>query len=157
MTEQEQQTPDVRLIPPLVYAVSLIIGLGIEQLLSLVSIPWTWRVGPAVVLIALAGLLIAPTVMRFRKADTPFADFRKPTTILITDGPYRYSRNPTYLSLTLLYLGGGVLFSSAWVCVLVVPTLLIIDVAVVQKEEQHLESQFGKEYLRYKNAVRRWL
>lgn len=157
MTEQEQQTPRIRLIPPLVYAVSLFIGLGIEQLLSLVSIPWTWRAGPAIGLIALAGLLIAPTVMRFRKADTPFADFSKPATTLITDGPYRYSRNPTYLALTLLYLGVGVLFSSVWVCVLVVPTLLIINVAVVLKEEQHLESQFGEEYLRYKTAVRRWL
>jgi protein-S-isoprenylcysteine O-methyltransferase Ste14 len=61
------------------------------------------------------------------------------------------------MALTLLYLGVGVLFSSAWVCVLVVPTLLIINVAVVRKEEQHLESQFGDEYLRYKTAVRRWL
>ncbi len=93
MTEQEQQTPGIRLIPPLVYAVSLLIGLGIEQLLPLVSIPWTWRTGPAVVLIAVAGLLIAPTVMRYRHADTPF-DVRKPATTLITDGPCRYSRNP---------------------------------------------------------------
>ncbi len=157
MTEQEQQSPGVRVKPPLVYAVSLFIGLGSEQLSPLVSIPWTWRAGPAVVLIALAGLLIAPTVTRFRKADTPFSDFRKPATTLITDGPYRYSRNPAYLALKLLYLGVGVLFSSAWVCVLVVPTLLIINIAVVRKEEQHLESQFGEEYLRYKTAVRRWL
>ena len=156
MTPQEQQTPGVRVFPPLVYAVSLFIGLAIEQLLPLVSIPGTWRAGPAVILIALAGLLIAPTVMRFRKADTPF-DVRKPATTLITDGPYRYSRNPGYLALTLLYLGVGVLFSSAWVCVLIVPTLLIINVAVVRKEEQHLESQFGDDYLRYKTAVRRWL
>ncbi len=70
-----------------------------------------WRASPAVVLIALAGLLVAPTVMRFRKADTPFSDFRKPATTLIMDGPYRYSRNPAYLALTLLYLGVGVLFS----------------------------------------------
>ena len=156
MTEQEQQTPGIRLKPPLVYAVSMFIGLAIEQLLPLVSIPGTWRAGPAVVLIALAGLLIAPTVMRFRKADTTF-DVRKAATTLITDGPYRYSRNPGYLALTLLYLGVGVLLSSAWVYVLVVPTLLIINVAVVRKEEQHLESQFGEEYLRYKTAVRRWL
>ncbi len=156
MTEQEQQAPGIRVIPPLVYAASLLIGLAIEQLLPLVSISWTWRAGPAVVLIAVAGLLIAPTVMRFRKAETTF-DVRKTATTLITDGPYRYSRNPAYLALTLLYLGLGVLFSSAWVCVLVVPTLLIIIVAVVRKEEQHLESQFGEEYLRYKTAVRRWL
>ena len=84
--EQERQTPGIRLMPPLVYAVSLFIGMGIEQLLPLVSIPGTWRAGPAVVLIALAGLLIAPTVMRFRKADTPFFDIRKPATRETTDG-----------------------------------------------------------------------
>jgi len=114
MTEQEQQTPGIRVKPPLVYAVSLLIGLAIEQLLPIVSIPGIWRAGSAAVLIALAGLLIAPTVMRFRKADTPFSDFKKPATTLITDGPYRYSRNPGYLALTLLYLGG-------WVCFLVAP------------------------------------
>ncbi len=54
MTEQEQQTPGVRVFPPLVYAVSLLIGLAIEQLLPLVSIPGTWRAGPAVILIVLA-------------------------------------------------------------------------------------------------------
>ncbi len=56
MTEQEQQTPGIRVMPPLVYAVSLFIGLAIEQLLPLVSIPWTWRAGSAVILISLAGL-----------------------------------------------------------------------------------------------------
>ncbi len=61
MTPQEQQTPGVRVFPPLVYVVSLFIGLAIEQLLPLVSSPWTWRAGPAVILIALAGLLIAPS------------------------------------------------------------------------------------------------
>lgn len=156
MTERQQQTPGTRLIPPLVYAVALLIGLGIEQLLPLVSLPTTWRAGLAVVLIALSVLLVAPAVMRFRKADTPF-DVRKPATTLITDGPYRYSRNPGYVALTLLYLGLGVLFSSGWVCVLVVPTVVIINVAVVRKEEQHLESRFGKDYLRYKSTVRRWL
>lgn len=156
MTERQQQTPGTRLIPPLVYAVALLIGLGIEQLLPLVSLPTTWRAGLAVVLIALSVLLVAPAVMRFRKADTPF-DVRKPATTLITDGPYRYSRNPGYVALTLLYLGLGVLFSSGWVCVLVVPTVVIINVAVVRKEEQHLESRFGEDYLRYKSTVRRWL
>jgi protein-S-isoprenylcysteine O-methyltransferase Ste14 len=140
----------------LLYAAALLIGLGIEQLLPLVSLPGTWRAGLAVVPIVLSVLLVAPAVMRFRKAGTPF-DVRKPATALITDGPYRYSRNPGYVALTLLYLGLGVLLGSAWVCVLVVPTVVTMNVAVVRKEEQHLESQFGEEYLRYKTTVRRWL
>ena len=85
----------------------------------------------------------------------PF-DVRKAATTLVTDGPYRFTRNPGYLALTLIYLGLGFLFSSGW-AVLLVPTLLIMNVAVVRKEEQHLQARFGEEYLHYRATVRRWL
>ncbi len=94
--------------------------------------------------------------MRFKRAETPF-DVRKPATTLVTDGPYRYTRNPGYLALTLLYLGVGFLLGSVYVVVLVTPAILVMNVAVVRKEEEHLEARFGEEYLHYKASVRRWL
>ena len=156
MEQQHPQTPDIRLMPPLVYALALLVGLGIEQLLPLVYIPLSWRSSTATFLIVWSFFLVAPSVMRFRKAATPF-DVSKSATTLITDGPYRYTRNPGYLALTLLYLGLAVLFGSAWACIVVVPTALLLDRAVIRKEEQHLEIQFGETYLRYKERVRRWL
>ena len=53
-------------------------------------------------------LIMAPVLVRFRQSATPF-DVRKAASTLITDGPYRFSRNPTYLSLTMLYLGIGLI------------------------------------------------
>ena len=71
--------------------------------------------------------------------------------------PYIYTRNPGYLALTLVYLALGFLFSSVWVGVLLAPTLLVLNVSIVRKEEEHLERQFGGQYLAYKVRVRRWL
>ena len=156
MTEQKQQATGIRLIPPLVYIVPLLVGLVLEQILPAVILFGLWRLGPGIVLIVLSCFLVAPAVLRFRKAATPF-DVRKAATALVTDGPYRYTRNPGYLALTLLYLGLGFLFSSVYVIVLVIPTVLVMDAAVVRKEEEHLEAQFGEEYLKYKATVRRWL
>ena len=99
-----------------------------------------------------------PLVLRrFRRAGTPFFNLRKPASALITEGPYRFSRNPSYVSLTLLYLGIGTLLNNGWILLLVVPVLLVMDLWVVRKEERHLETKFGEDYLRYKAAVRRFL
>jgi protein-S-isoprenylcysteine O-methyltransferase Ste14 len=107
-------------------------------------------------ILIIASILIMPFVlMRFRRAATPF-DVRKAASSLITDGPYRFSRNPTYVSLTLL-LGIGILINSGWVLMLVIPVFLVMDLWVVRREERHREAKFGEQYLRYKRTVRRWL
>ena len=79
------------------------------------------------------------------------------TSALITDGPYRFSRNPSYVSLTLLYVGLGIILNNAWALLLVIPVLLVMHFGVVLREERHLEAVFGDEYVRYKSTVRRWL
>ena len=98
-----------------------------------------------------------PLVLRrFRRAGTTF-DVRKSASALITEGPYRFSRNPSYVSLTLLYLGIGILLNNGWILILVAPVFLVMDLWVVRREERHLEATFGEEFLRYKATVRRWL
>jgi len=119
-------------------------------------LPGSWRYILGSLLIGVSGLLITAVLRRFRRAGTTF-DVRKAASVLITDGPYRFSRNPSYVSLTLLYLGVGLILNNGWIWLLVVPVLLIMDVWVVRKEERHLETKFGGDYVRYKAAVRRWL
>ena len=53
--------------------------------------------------------------------------FVKLPSVLITDGPYRFSRNPSYASLTLLYLGIGILLNNGWILILVAPVFLVMD------------------------------
>jgi len=108
---------------------------------------WHYSIGSALALSA--GTIIPSVVIRYNKSKTPFFDVRKPAKALITDGPNRYSRNPGYLSLTLLYLGIGFMLNNIWIVGLSIPVILGMDLLIIRKEESHLESVFGEEYLRY--------
>ncbi len=149
--------PGIRLPPPAIYLAALVTGIVLNSLWAMSPLPGSWRYILGSLLIGVAGLLITPVLRRFRRAGTPFSDFRKAASVLITDGPYRFSRNPSYVALTLLYLGVGIILNNGWIWLLVVPVLLVMDLRVVRKEERHLETKFGEDYLRYKAAVRRWL
>jgi protein-S-isoprenylcysteine O-methyltransferase Ste14 len=151
-----ENTPGIRVLPPLVYILGLILGYGLEKLWPVLDVRWQWSIEIAIGLICLSVLLVAPVLVSFRRAATPF-DVRKTATSLVTDGPNRYTRNPGYLALTLLYIGIAILMWSVWVLALIVPVLIVVNYEVIRKEERHLESQFGEEYLRYKSKVRRWI
>jgi protein-S-isoprenylcysteine O-methyltransferase Ste14 len=108
-------------------------------------------------LFVLASFPIAISALRvLRRAQTTF-DTMKPTTAIVTAGPFRYSRNPLYGSLTLLYLGVASLINALWIVLLVVPLLVVIQRGVIGREEAYLERKFGEEYLNYKARVRRWI
>ena len=81
----------------------------------------------------------------------------QPPTFLVTTGPYRFSRNPMYVGLTLLQLGFALTFNSFWLVLTLVPTLLIMSRGVIDREEQFLATMFGQTYIDYRNRVRRWL
>jgi protein-S-isoprenylcysteine O-methyltransferase Ste14 len=76
---------------------------------------------------------------------------------LVVDGPFRFTRNPLYLSLTLLYSGTALLLNLLWVVLLLPIALVIMQFGVISREERYLEKKFGQEYLRYKTRVRRWI
>jgi protein-S-isoprenylcysteine O-methyltransferase Ste14 len=80
-----------------------------------------------------------------------------PTTALVTSGPFRFSRNPLYLALTLLYIGLTLAFNTWWGIVMMVPLLTIMHRGVVQREERYLEQKFGESYRQYRSRVRRYL
>jgi len=90
------------------------------------------------------------------KAGTPIRTDR-PVPRLVTDGPFRYTRNPGYLGLTMLYAGIAVLRNALWAILLLLLVLYVIQRQVIGREERYLERTFGEEYLAYKAQVRRWL
>ena len=102
----------------------------------------------------LAVALFVLSVREFRRAQTPIRT-RKPVTKVITTGPYRFTRNPIYLSFTLLQLGLGLWANSAWVVGLLIPTLALMS-GVIAREERYMAQKFGDEYLQYRATVRRW-
>ena len=80
-----------------------------------------------------------------------------PTTALVTEGPFRFTRNPLYLGLTLMYAGIALLIPGTWPLLLLVPVLLVMRWGVIAREERYLERKFGEPYRAYLGRVRRWL
>jgi protein-S-isoprenylcysteine O-methyltransferase Ste14 len=81
----------------------------------------------------------------------------KPAVLLVTTGPYRFTRNPLYLAMTFLFLGLTMLFNSWWGVILLVPVLVVLHWGVVQREERYLQRKFGEQYTGYRSRVRRYL
>ena len=76
---------------------------------------------------------------------------------VVQDGPFRYSRNPGYLALAMIYAGIAVHRNALWAIVLLPLVLYAIEREVIEREERYLERTFGEEYLDYKARVRRWV
>ncbi|MGA9575601.1 MAG: isoprenylcysteine carboxylmethyltransferase family protein [Lysobacterales bacterium] len=92
----------------------------------------------------------------FKRAGTGIVPFDEATT-LVTNGFYRYSRNPMYLGMFLMVAGMAFLMGSVGAALPVVIFVLIIRNNFVLGEERFLEASFGQQYLDYKSKVRRWL
>ena len=156
MSHKTYEGPGLRIHPPVVYLLTLLVAVGLNSLRPMSLLPRGWGVVLGVAVIALGAAIMPAVVSRFRRAGTAF-DPHKPASALITDGPYRLSRNPAYVALTLWYLGLGLVLNNAWILLLATVPVLVMDRCAIPREEQHLEERLGEEYLRYKARVRRWL
>jgi protein-S-isoprenylcysteine O-methyltransferase Ste14 len=154
----ETDSAGVRFPPPLIYLGGLLPGLAAERFVALRSFGIDWRllaatgallfVGGAAMMLAAAGL--------FRRLGTN-APPTRPTTIIVTTGPFRWTRNPMYLAMALIYAGLAISFDGPIAFALLPLVLIIIQTQVIAREERYLEAKFGDDYRRYKAEVRRWL
>jgi protein-S-isoprenylcysteine O-methyltransferase Ste14 len=152
-----QPESGIRIIPPFVFLAAYLIAWFDHWLLPIGFGLSLWlRLILGVVLIA-APLAIVPSLFAaFRRADSEY-DVRKIPKGLVTEGLFRYSRNPGYVAMIMLSFGVAVIFDNVWVLVLLVPAIVIIRQEVILKEEAILEREFGGEYLAYRRRVRRWI
>lgn len=165
-----RDTPGVIAPPPLIYLFFLLAGWGLAELGTrpgAVAAGFGWlaagfglesglRRGAALGLI-LAGLLLDGIAAGlFRRRGTAVEPW-KPSTVLINDGPYRYSRNPIYVGFAITYLGFAIAMDSWIVLLLLLPCLVVVDRFVIQREERYLSAKFGAAYDAYRKRVRRWL
>jgi protein-S-isoprenylcysteine O-methyltransferase Ste14 len=142
--------------PPLLYVAGLLLGLVLEAFFPIPSPPF------AVVLVTAAVGLVGwlaldgAAMLLFRRAGTGVAPMR-PTTALVTTGPYRFTRNPMYLGMAFLYLGLALALGAIWSLAVLPAVLLAVDRIAIAREERYLEARFGEEYRTYMARVRRWL
>ncbi|WP_447724113.1 methyltransferase family protein [Sphingomonas koreensis] len=145
--------------PPLIYLGFLAIGLILEffvvrtQGLDMpASLRWT-----VVAVLGLAGLAaIAAAVLRFRRAGTPAPPWL-PTTAFVVEGIYRFTRNPMYLGMTLIYCAIAIAADAPVVFWMLIPLAVTIHYSVILREERYMAGKFGAAYIDYTNTVPRWL
>ncbi|HTX80065.1 MAG TPA: isoprenylcysteine carboxylmethyltransferase family protein, partial [Longilinea sp.] len=75
---------------------------------------------------------------------------------LITNGPYRFSRNPQYIVDSLSALGYMILTNS-WMAWIIGTLGIILNIMAPYTEEPWLEERFGEEYREYKARVPRFI
>jgi len=118
------------------------------------STPEVW---PAVAVIAAGAGLYLACVWRFagEGGGTP-GPWDAPRRV-VAAGPYRWVRNPIYISALLVVLGEAWLFLSSSVLVYAIGMALFFHLFVVGYEEPRLRRAFGETYLEYLRAVPRWI
>jgi protein-S-isoprenylcysteine O-methyltransferase Ste14 len=151
--------PGVQFPPPILF----LFGFGAAWLLDDQVRPLPFP-GVGRVVIVLAGvmvLIIGLYVMiwgiaMFRKAMTAIFP-NQPANELVTDGAYRYTRNPMYVGFTLVFVGATLMRDSMWPLILLPLILGLLYLLVIRREEAYLADAFGEQYAAYCRQVRRWV
>ncbi len=114
---------------------------------------------PAGLLAAAAGITICMlAVVRFRRHRTTVLPFRPAAaTALVTDGVYRFTRNPMYLGMLLVLAGWGLWLEHAGALLLLPPYVLWLHWFQILPEERAMTARFGDDYRAYQRNVRRWV
>lgn len=146
----------LRLVPPVWFLLALGLAIVLHRelpVVQLISAPWHWL---GLLCLVPAALLGARGARALTSRKTTLNPYGEPTA-LVTDGPYRISRNPLYLSLALV-LTGVAWFMGSLTPFLVVPAFMAVITALfIRREEAALAAAFGDSYRDYCGRVRRWL
>lgn len=159
MSDNPNEAPDTAGVvarPPLIYGGALAVGLLAKPLFPAPFLPRAVARLVGLPLLGAGLLLFLSSLRAMRRAGTDVRTVR-PTTSLVVEGPYRFTRNPIYLGFTLFYGGVTALANSLPSALLLPFVLVVMRRGVIEREERYLERVFREEYLRYKTRVRRWV
>lgn len=148
----------VRFPPPLVYLLSILLGVGIHLLLwhlpLALSAPIRW--GLAIVFVGAGVGLVASAIGLFKRTGQDPKPWVS-TPEIIVEGIYHFTRNPMYVGMALIQIAVGFGAANGWIIALVPVSLVVVYLIAVRHEEAYLEAKFGDSYRDYKASVRRWL
>ena len=150
------ELPRPAFYPPLLYLGLILAGWGLNHVVPLPigHTPWLRALGLKII-VGAVGLGVW-AIATFHRAGTTHHPMRDASAI-VTRGPYRFTRNPMYLALSIATLGAGLALNSWWLVILLPIGMALMTVYVIQREERRLEAHFGDSYRAYLARVRRWL
>jgi len=154
--ENQPDRPGVVILPPLLMVLALILVLVLHHF-------WPLPVGARGLTIALGAILVVLGIgsaawgrVTLAKGGTNVNPL-KPTIAIVTSGPFRFTRNPLYVGVVILFVGLSLLIGTWWGFVVLIPVVLTLHHGVILNEESYLERKFGDSYRSYKTSVRRYL
>ena len=143
--------PGVVAPPPVIFLVAFVIGYFGRRF-----VPYYQSFAVAAVFCALGAFVLGWGVITMVRAGTHIDPY-EPATRLVTGGPFRFTRNPLYAGVNLLYIALAVSLGLTSTLVLLPVADLVLHYGVIRREERYLEAKFGDAYRAYKTRVRRWL
>ena len=161
MTQQAnavERGAHVRFPPPLVFLIAILLGVALDYAVMSAPVPAARpisAIGGLLVLMAGVGLIGSARLHFHRTGQSPIP--WKPSPTLILKGPYRFTRNPMYVGITLVTVGLGLAVNNLWISMLALAALLTVHFIAVLPEERYLSDKFGESYKVYLAQVRRYL
>lgn len=148
----------VRFPPPLIFLGAILLGMLVQRMGMRLSLPFApgLRVAAGILILACGiSLVISARIWFTRTGQSPIP--WKPTPELILRGPYRFTRNPMYVGVTLVVVGLGIVLNNFWISLFAGPTLLAVHFIAVLPEERYLAEKFGESYRSFLARVRRYV
>ena len=148
----------VAVLPPVPFGIGLVLGALVQFLWEpLAFFPVTWIGHVAGWPLVVASIILVIWARQTMARSGVSLNVYKPTNSIVVSGPYGFTRNPMYLSMTLLYFGISLIINAVWPVLFLPAVLAVVHYGVIAREERYLERKFGQEYQRYRSGVRRWL
>ena len=144
-------------IPPPILALVMIVLIYLSSFF-IESTTFNYQ-GSLSVLVLILGLACAiPSFKLFARYKTTISPLKpSDATALVTEGMYRYSRNPMYLGLLLLTIASTIWFGTWFGIIINIVFIFLINFLQIIPEEEALLEIFNEEYEEYKKNVRRWI
>ena len=157
-TDAIERGAHVRFPPPLVFLSGILLGVAFEYIVAPAPVPVRRAIsaiGGVLFVIVGLGFIASARILFKRTGQSPVP--WKPSPALILRGPYRFTRNPMYLGITLFECGLGLAVNNLWISLFAVPALVTVHFIAVRPEERYLSEKFGESYRVYLAQVRRYL
>lgn len=155
LMKKHPDSPPVLIHPPVLFGFGFLAGLALNFWFGI-----SFSVGNMIkigyLFIAAGFAISAWAVWHLRAAGTNIPT-NLPTTAMVTTGPYRVTRNPIYIGISVAYLGLACLLDAPLDLLSLFPVLIVLHVGVVLREERYLEAKFGEPYREYLRRSKRYV